>query len=163
MTDRLSHSWSSAEIILSKFVSSSTRHLMENGGAERKWSLTKKCGRSLKRSILFAGFTDLGNDTSKTFQPPGFQGRIGFITSLTDNFCGTCNRLRITADGNLKVGLFGNAELSLRDMIRKANDGLPFEAMARVYSIGGERERPSRLDWNGRQAEKGQACGNRKT
>ena len=35
---------------------------------------------------------------------PGYKGQIGFITSMSENFCGTCNRLRITADGNLKVG-----------------------------------------------------------
>jgi len=38
---------------------------------------------------------------------------------MSDHFCGTCNRLRITADGNLKVCLFGNAEVSLRDLLRE--------------------------------------------
>ncbi|OJK04552.1 hypothetical protein ASPACDRAFT_74185 [Aspergillus aculeatus ATCC 16872] len=70
---------------------------------------------------------DHKNDTSKTYQVPGFQGRIGFITSMTHNFCGTCNRLRITCDGNLKVCLFGNAEVSLRDIIRKENNGEPID------------------------------------
>ncbi|KAJ5167451.1 uncharacterized protein N7482_006232 [Penicillium canariense] len=70
---------------------------------------------------------DHKNDTSKTYQVPGFQGRVGFITSMTHNFCGTCNRLRITSDGNLKVCLFGNAEVSLRDIIRKENDGQPID------------------------------------
>ncbi|KAG8223504.1 hypothetical protein J437_LFUL004972 [Ladona fulva] len=59
---------------------------------------------------------------SKTFKPvfhiPEIGGNIGFITSMTEHFCGGCNRLRITADGNLKVCLFGNAEVSLRDAIR---------------------------------------------
>ncbi|KKK21326.1 hypothetical protein ARAM_004091 [Aspergillus rambellii] len=68
---------------------------------------------------------DHKNDTSKTYQVPGFQGRIGFITSMTHNFCGTCNRLRITSDGNLKVCLFGNAEVSLRDIIRRGTGGEP--------------------------------------
>ena len=58
------------------------------------------------------------NDTSKTYHVPGFRGRIGFITSMTEPFCEGCNRLRITADGNLKVCLFGNAEVSLRDAMR---------------------------------------------
>jgi molybdenum cofactor biosynthesis enzyme MoaA len=31
------------------------------------------------------------------------RGTVGFITSMSDHFCGSCNRLRITADGNLKV------------------------------------------------------------
>ena len=67
------------------------------------------------------------NDTSKTFKVPGFVGRFGFITSMTHNFCGTCNRLRITSDGNLKVCLFGNTEVSLRDLIRESNKGKPFD------------------------------------
>lgn len=58
------------------------------------------------------------SDTSKTYQVPGFKGRVGFITSMSEHFCGSCNRLRITADGNLKVCLFGNSEVSLRDAIR---------------------------------------------
>lgn len=80
---------------------------------------------------------DHKNDTSKTWHIPGFAGRIGFITSMTHNFCGTCNRLRVTGDGNLKVCLFGNAEVSLRDILRKSNNGEPideeaFEAMKQI-------------------------------
>ncbi|KAJ1657718.1 hypothetical protein IWQ61_002929 [Dispira simplex] len=63
--------------------------------------------------------TDEAHDTTKTYCIPGFRGQFGFITSMTDHFCHTCNRVRITADGNLKVCLFGNTEVSLRDYIRK--------------------------------------------
>lgn len=73
---------------------------------------------------------DHKNDTSKTYKIPGFVGKFGFITSMTDNFCGTCNRLRITSDGNLKVCLFGNAEVSLRDILRENNKGNPIEEEA---------------------------------
>lgn len=38
---------------------------------------------------------------------------------MTENFCGTCNRLRITCDGNIKACLFGNEEVSLRDILRQ--------------------------------------------
>lgn len=106
----------------------------------------------------FEKVTDHKNDTSKTYRVPGFEGRVGFITSMTHNFCGTCNRLRITSDGNLKVCLFGNSEVSLRDIIRKENNGAPIdedamkslrlletvETAARVSDEGGlvnERER----------------------
>ncbi|KAM0346806.1 hypothetical protein ACHAPU_005146 [Fusarium lateritium] len=80
---------------------------------------------------------DHKNDTSKTWHVPGFAGKVGFITSMTHNFCGSCNRLRITGDGNLKVCLFGNAEVSLRDILRKSNSGEPideqaFEAMKQI-------------------------------
>ena len=63
------------------------------------------------------------SDTTKWFKTPWSQPdeppRIGFITSMSNNFCGTCNRLRLTADGQLKVCLFdGKTELSLRDALR---------------------------------------------
>ncbi|XP_036763055.2 molybdenum cofactor biosynthesis protein 1 isoform X4 [Manis pentadactyla] len=58
------------------------------------------------------------SSTAKTFRVPGFQGQVSFITSMSDHFCGTCNRLRITADGNLKVCLFGSSEVSLRNHLR---------------------------------------------
>ncbi|XP_028393493.1 GTP 3',8-cyclase, mitochondrial-like [Dendronephthya gigantea] len=61
---------------------------------------------------------DSANDTSKAYKVPGYAGQIGFVTSMSEHFCGSCNRLRITADGNLKVCLFGNAEVSLRDLLR---------------------------------------------
>ncbi|XP_077293511.1 molybdenum cofactor synthesis 1 isoform X2 [Arctopsyche grandis] len=58
------------------------------------------------------------NDTSKAWHVPGFKGQVGFISSMSEHFCGSCNRIRLTADGNLKVCLFGNAEVSLRDALR---------------------------------------------
>ncbi len=66
------------------------------------------------------------NDTSKSYQVPGYQGRVGFISSMSEQFCSSCNRLRLTADGNLKVCLFGKAEVSLRDVLRtgKSDDEL---------------------------------------
>jgi GTP 3',8-cyclase len=93
---------------------------------------------------------DHQNDTSKTYQIPGFAGRIGFITSMTHNFCGTCNRLRITSDGNLKVCLFGNSEVSLRDIVRKANNSKPideeaFQTIQRLLAVQGEEPLDRRL------------------
>lgn len=58
-------------------------------------------------------------ETSKTWRVPGFLGRIGFISSMSDHFCSGCNRIRMTADGQLKVCLFGNREVNLRDMMRE--------------------------------------------
>lgn len=43
------------------------------------------------------------NDTARSYGIPGFKGKFGFISSMSDHFCGTCNRLRITADGKIKV------------------------------------------------------------
>jgi len=108
-----------------------------------KWSKGKMLGYSEMLEMIREKYPSLRkvqdhkNDTSKTYEVPGFTGRIGFITSMTHNFCGTCNRLRITSDGNLKVCLFGNAEVSLRDILRESNNGEPidqeaFEAMKQI-------------------------------
>lgn len=54
--------------------------------------------------------------------PPGAlpvrSGSLSFVTSMTDHFCGGCNRVRLMADGALKVCLFGAGEVSLRDAVR---------------------------------------------
>jgi len=36
---------------------------------------------------------------------------------MTDHFCGSCNRMRMTADGNLKICLFDNREINIKNMI----------------------------------------------
>jgi len=73
------------------------------------------------------------NDTTKWYRLGGREegggGRIGFITSMSNNFCGTCNRIRITSDGSLKVCLFDGTEVSLRDAMR---DGVGNEDLARI-------------------------------
>lgn len=108
-----------------------------------KWSQGKMFPYQEMLDLIRSKYPDLRtvtghkNDTSKTYEVPGFVGRIGFITSMTHNFCGTCNRLRITSEGNLKVCLFGNEEVSLRDMLRKGNDDRPideeaFEALKQI-------------------------------
>ena len=43
---------------------------------------------------------------------------VGFITTMSDQFCGNCNRLRLTADGTLRTCLFGSSEMNLRDFLR---------------------------------------------
>ncbi|KAF2799698.1 molybdenum cofactor biosynthesis prote [Melanomma pulvis-pyrius CBS 109.77] len=100
------------------------------------------------------------NDTSKTFEVPGFVGKVGFITSMTSDFCGTCNRLRITGDGNLKVCLHGNDEVSLRDLLRKDNSGEPIdqEAFERIKQIEMDRREgilsdDTTLGWGERERE----------
>jgi len=102
----------------------------------------------------------LKNDTSKTYQIPGFVGKIGFITSMTNDFCGTCNRLRITSDGNLKVCLHGNTEVSLRDMMRRDNNNRPidqeaFEALKELEMNRhqGLLSNSAPSNWTGRETE----------
>ena len=63
---------------------------------------------------------DAPDSTAQTFTfARGGPGRVGFIASMTAPFCRGCTRLRVTADGALKVCLFGSAEVSLRDAMRE--------------------------------------------
>ena len=50
------------------------------------------------------------------------QLRIGFIDSVTQPFCSTCNRMRITAEGKFRNCLFSDAEWDLKDALRHGND-----------------------------------------
>jgi GTP 3',8-cyclase len=56
---------------------------------------------------------------AKDFAIEGHRGTVSFISSMSDSFCGTCNRLRLTADGSIKSCLFYPAESNLRDSLRK--------------------------------------------
>ena len=86
---------------------------------------------------------DGANDTTKWWHVDGYAGRLGFITSMTQNFCGTCNRVRLTADGQLKVCLFGSAEVSLRDAMREGASDSDLSLIVRAalqkkkFALGG--------------------------
>jgi len=53
------------------------------------------------------------------FKLEGAQGRIGIIDPITGHFCGTCNRLRLTARGTLRPCLLGNREIDIKTPLRK--------------------------------------------
>lgn len=69
---------------------------------------------------------------AKEFQAPGFAGKIGFISPYSKNFCSTCNRLRISATGGLRLCLFGMGDLTLRDLLQE--DSQQKELMDRVVA-----------------------------
>lgn len=58
-----------------------------------------------------------GNGPARTFTIPGALGTIGFISPMGEHFCQSCNRLRLTADGNLRPCLFSRDEISVRDTL----------------------------------------------
>ena len=59
-----------------------------------------------------------GSAPAERFKFEDGQGEIGLISSVTQPFCGTCNRLRLTADGAIRNCLFSDNEFSLRDLMR---------------------------------------------
>ncbi len=67
----------------------------------------------------------IGHGPAKYYRIPGALGTIGFISPLGNKFCDGCNRLRLTADGNLRPCLLSDMEVALRDAIRSGEDILP--------------------------------------
>lgn len=59
-----------------------------------------------------------GNGPAQYFKYDGSPGRIGFISPISDGFCGSCNRLRLTSDGKLRPCLFSDQELDLKTALR---------------------------------------------
>ncbi|RZA03288.1 MAG: GTP 3',8-cyclase MoaA [Sphingobacteriaceae bacterium] len=62
--------------------------------------------------------TDPAYSTSYNYNIPGHQGSIGIIAAYSRTFCGTCNRIRITPQGELKNCLYDDGVLNIRDLIR---------------------------------------------
>lgn len=58
------------------------------------------------------------NSTASHYQVPGFQGDIGIIAAFSRTFCGTCNRIRITAQGTLKTCLYDQGVLDIKSLMR---------------------------------------------
>lgn len=65
---------------------------------------------------------DKPNDTAKNHKITSYKGGFSVISSVTNPFCSTCNRIRLTADGKLKNCLFSNSETDLLDSLRAGKD-----------------------------------------
>lgn len=65
---------------------------------------------------------DKKNDTAKNFKIKNYCGTFAIISSVTNPFCDTCNRIRLTADGKIKNCLFSNAETNILSAFRKGEE-----------------------------------------
>lgn len=66
-----------------------------------------------------------GNGPARYFQYAGAPGTVGVITPMSHNFCDRCNRMRLTADGQLRPCLFGDLQTDLRGPLREGRDLVP--------------------------------------
>jgi len=85
------------------------------------------------------------NDTARSWQIPTYAGNVGFISSMSDHFCSSCNRLRLTADGQIKVCLFDAKEISLRDAVR---NGATDEDLLQIIgsAVSGKKEKHAGME-----------------
>ncbi|MBW2645336.1 MAG: GTP 3',8-cyclase MoaA [Deltaproteobacteria bacterium] len=77
---------------------------------------------------------------AKQYRFENAKGKIGIITPISDNFCGTCNRLRLTADGRIRPCLFSDHEIDIKTPLRK---GCTQEEIKRLLKKG-IAEKPKR-------------------
>ncbi len=81
----------------------------DNKWSEKKYFPYEEMLKIIKQKYnLEKIIQDDKNDTTKWYRVKdhSYQGKIGFITSMSEHFCSTCNRIRITANGQLKVSSF---------------------------------------------------------
>lgn len=97
-----------------------------------KWNLDKMVFYQDVMTIVHDAFAenkiirlqDAANDTSKNYKIEGYQGSFAIISSVTNPFCDSCNRLRLTADGHMKNCLFSATE---SDLLTTLRDGKSIE------------------------------------
>jgi len=65
---------------------------------------------------------DKKNDTTKNYKIKGYQGSFGVISTVSNPFCDSCNRIRLTANGQIKNCLFSSTETNLLQVLRDGED-----------------------------------------
>jgi cyclic pyranopterin phosphate synthase len=74
----------------------------------------------------------MGGGPARTYRLPGARGTLGFITPISEHFCYHCNRLRLTADGQLRPCLMSDEEIDLRTPLRQGAGVDEIKALLRV-------------------------------
>ncbi len=73
----------------------------------------------------FEKLMDRPNDTARNFKVKNHTGTFAIISTMTDPFCDTCNRLRLTSDGKMKNCLFSKGEADILSALRNGDDMVP--------------------------------------
>ena len=102
------------------------------------WSYRKILDHIKQAFSTLEKLSDEPNSTSISFRVSGYSGSIGIIPAFSRTFCGTCNRIRVTAQGTLKTCLYDNGVLDIRALLRSnaSNDEI------KKTLIGAFRSRP---------------------
>ncbi|SHH05780.1 GTP 3',8-cyclase MoaA [Flavobacterium defluvii] len=106
---------------LTQFLPISVRFIEFMPFAGNEWDRSKMVSQKEILSLVETQFSseeiqkleDEKNFTSRNYKIKDFQGNFGIISSITNPFCDSCNRIRLTADGKIKNCLFSNSETDL--------------------------------------------------
>ncbi|WP_286971120.1 GTP 3',8-cyclase MoaA [Flavobacterium sp. UBA4854] len=111
---------------LTQFLPISVRFIEFMPFAGNEWDRSKMVSQQEILSLVETQFSskeiqkleDEKNFTSRNYKIKNFQGDFGIISSITNPFCDSCNRIRLTADGKIKNCLFSNSETDLLTAFR---------------------------------------------
>ena len=104
--------------------------------ADRTWSRDRVLPNEEVRAMIDAVYPlePVGRErhgTSRRWRFADGKGEIGFISPVTEPFCGDCNRIRLTAEGELRTCLFSMTETDLREPLRAGATDAELEAIIR--------------------------------
>jgi cyclic pyranopterin phosphate synthase len=91
---------------------------------EYQWSDAVVTAEEMRERIqaalgrLLPATPSVGNGPARYYRLPGAKGSLGFISPVSEHFCYRCNRLRLTADGQLRPCLLSDEEIDLRMALR---------------------------------------------
>jgi cyclic pyranopterin phosphate synthase len=89
----------------------------ELGGEGRLLPAGDILRRLMREYVLIGSEGPYGHGPAQYWKVAGARGTIGFIAGVSDHFCETCNRLRLTADGRLRTCLFSGQETDVRPLL----------------------------------------------
>ena len=96
-----------------------------NGGSRSfqsiKWDYTSILEHITKTYPNYTKLDDPATSTSINYQIKGHKSSFGVIPSFSRTFCGSCNRLRVTAKGDVITCLYGKPKVNIRELVREDN------------------------------------------
>lgn len=102
--------------------------LMRTGDNRDFFASNHLRGDDIERHLLESGWQQLprglDDGPAREYTHPDYLGRIGLITPYSKDFCDSCNRLRVSAQGRLHLCLFAEQGLELIDVIRTGDSAL---------------------------------------
>ena len=94
-------------------------HTREETQCTSDWAATQ-----LRRRFDLALSNQTTGGPSRYYSVAGFDGRIGFISPISNNFCATCNRVRMTTEGRLLLCLGNEHSVDLKEVLRKSGNSI---------------------------------------
>lgn len=129
--------WTRAAPVSVRFI-----ELMSTGGNREFFAERHLPATDLVARLGALGWAELpraqGDGPARRFSRPGHQGEAGVIAPYAKDFCSTCNRLRVTSRGRLRLCLFAESEVSLRPWLQR--DDQSGELQERVGAWIGRKE-----------------------